>query len=181
MSGDPREYSDSTGEWFAEQYAEAECSIKELCDMHSDILPGPLWIRRWRDQYPVFDLLMVEAEKVRAEMLVDGTLTIAGDPKLSAAQASNGIKVRHWLAERLDRKRYGRESTVKQEISGHVTHEHVAVLTDDQLMAIAAGEDPIEGEILAGKNNDPARIAPPHPPACDATPHPQFLPDDEQC
>lgn len=175
---DPREYDDKTAEWFAEQYAEGDMSLRDLCDLHSDIVPGPLWIRRWRDQWPVFDLLMVEAEKVRAEMLVDKTLTIADDPGLSAAQASNGIRVRHWLAERLDRKRYGRESTVKQQISGNVTHEHVAVLTDAQLMAIAAG-DVIEGELVSGPRDNNERLDPPHPPARSATPPSQFRPDDE--
>ena len=123
---------------------------------------------------------MKEAEKVRAEILADGTLAIADDEKRSAAAAANAIRARQWLAERLDRKRYGKESTVRQEIRGQIQHQHVHQLTDEQLMAIAAG-DVIEGELAGPETNDPARSATPAPPRVAATPPSHFRPADEEC
>jgi len=145
MSEDLREYDPERALWIAGAYAEAELTMKELADLYPDIIPGVLCVRRWRDQHPDFNMLMLEAERCRAEILADEIIKISDDGDRVAAAAANAIKSRQWMAARLDRKRYGSETTVKQEISGSITHEHLHQLTDEQLMAIAAGHI-IDGE-----------------------------------
>ena len=145
MVRDITEYDPERALWIAGAYAEAEMTMKELADEYPKVIPGVLWIRRWRGQHPEFDMLMMEAERCRAEILADEIIKISDDPDRIAAAAGNAIKSRQWMAARLDRKRYGSETTVKQEISGIITHDHLHALTDDQLMSIAAGHV-IDGE-----------------------------------
>lgn len=115
-------------------------SVAELHELHSDRIPSPIVVNRWRERYPAFDLLMLEAERAKAEKLADETVRIADDEDRHAAQAANGIKSRQWLAAKLS-ERFG--STAR---GGGEVHIHNTVnLTDEQLLQIA-GSAYIEGE-----------------------------------
>lgn len=131
-------YTFEVGEWIANQYA-LGARIADLYQCHPERCPHPVTVSRWRKKYGQFDLLMIEAEQVRAEYLADDALRIADDPSKSAARARNAIRTRQWLAERLDRDRYGQQQKVNVDHSGVIDVRHSHTLTRDQLVTIALG------------------------------------------
>jgi hypothetical protein len=158
------DYTPGVGQWIALRVAsgEPDTSLSALHRFDPERIPAPLIVRRWRQVWPAFDALMVEAEKARAAALMDQTIQIADGPGL-AANAKNGIAARWRLAEALDRERFGPRQSLDVRVDVRVG---VAPdLTDAQLAAIARGADPLE--LLAG---DRARLIngpgtpPPSPP-----------------
>ena len=139
------DYSIELAEWIAREYAMADSSLADLHAAHPERCPDPLTVTRWRKRYPQFDLLMIEATEVRAEVLADSQLKIAGDDRRPAAQVRNMIQVRQWLAERLNRDRFGASRSVDVNVTGEISTKHVHELTRDQLIAIAQGAV-IEGQ-----------------------------------
>jgi hypothetical protein len=173
---DPRVYDRERAAWIAEQYADGDCSLRELSRLHPDRVPAPIWVYRWRRDYPDFDLAMQDAERVRAQNLADDILAVANDPAATAAQARNRMLGRQWLAERYDRDRYGNAARVDHKHSGSVTVD-LPALSDEQLAAIAAqGRPALEGSAVrvqaTGGN------APPGPPRVQARPPVAHIPSD---
>jgi hypothetical protein len=139
MADNPREYDQQRAAWIAEQYA-AGATLRELYECHSDKVPPPMVIYRWRRMFPVFDQLMCEAAAARAEHLVEEQLAQADDPgDLTAAENRNRIEARRWTAARLDRGRWGSTQQVALDVTGQIEHRHVHGLSDAQLQAIALG------------------------------------------
>lgn len=175
VPADPREYTHERAAWIAEQYSEGDCSLLELYRAHPHLVPSPFQIHRWRAQYPAFDLLMCEAERVRAGNLAESTLAVARDPTTTAAIARTRISAAQWLASRLDRERYGNQTTVNQRHSGSVLVD-VPRMTDDELATIAAQARPaLEGKaervgVVSAPAGSTAAVTPPSPPARGATP-----------
>ncbi len=106
MVRDPKVYNLESAAWIAREHATG-ATLLELHQAHESTVPDPVTIKRWRREFPAFDLLMVEAEHVRADVLADQTLAIADSDKRTAGAARNSIQVRQWLAARLNEDRYG--------------------------------------------------------------------------
>ena len=109
---DPREYVFSTAAWIAQEHAKGD-TLLTLHNLHPDTVPEPLMVRRWRREFPAFDLLMIEAEHARADVMVDDTLTIADSDDRTAGSARNSIQARQWAAARLNRERYAANKPVE--------------------------------------------------------------------
>ncbi len=108
---DPRQYDYNTAQWIAQEHAKGD-TLLALHEAHEDTVPAPLIITRWRREFPAFDFLMIEAEAVRADVLVDQTLVIADSDARTAGAARNSIQSRQWLAARLSRDKYSQHKTI---------------------------------------------------------------------
>lgn len=162
LARDPRQYTFEVGEWLAVEHSKGD-SVATIHQAHPDRIPAPIYITRWRKEFPAFDLLMTEAEQARAEVLADQTLEVADDKERNAASAGNAIKARQWLAARLNRGRFGTHKTTESkhlhDHSGTVNHRTYAAYSDEDLQAIIRGEAVvIEGEAV---RIDEATPAPP--------------------
>ena len=149
---DPREYDFQMASWIAQEHSQGD-TLLALHQSHPDIVPAPMTVKRWRREFPAFDLLMIEAEHARADVLVDQTLDIADSDDRTAGAARNSIQARQWQASRLNQARYGTKSTSDSTIThdGTVKHEQLSVYTDDDLQAIIrAGmrAGAIEGQVV---------------------------------
>jgi hypothetical protein len=147
---DPREYDFQAASWIAQEHAQGD-TLLQLHQAHPETVPAPMTVKRWRREFPAFDLLMLEAEHARADCLVDQTLDIADSDDRTAGAARNSIQARQWAASRLNQARYGQKSVVDGSIThgGTVKHESMSVYSDDDLQAIIrAGvkADALEGE-----------------------------------
>jgi len=157
----PAEYQFPLAEWIAFEHARGD-SLAKLHEHHPEKVPSPIVIKRWRRDYPAFDLLMNEAEQARAAALADETLIFADNPELHAGQAGNSIKARQWLAARLDRDRWGQHVTTAHTGTMSADHGAMAEYSDADLQAIiAAGlrAGSLEGEAERIETADPT--APP--------------------
>ncbi len=147
---DPRAYDFQSALWIAQEHATG-AALLVLHECHPDTVPAPMIIARWRREFPAFNLLMIEAEHARADVMVDDTLTIADSDKRTAGAARNSIQARQWAAAKLNQDRYGQKRTVDATIThdGTVKHESMSVYSDEDLQAIIrAGmrESALEGE-----------------------------------
>ncbi len=139
LPGDVGTYSDAVGAFIANEYANGT-PLTELAKCHPNYVPHLLTINRWRTTRPEFALLMVAAELARAECLVEERITLADDISLPAAHARNGMVERMDMAGALVPERYGTKRIHTTGTHQHnVTVEGAHALTDDQLLAIAAG------------------------------------------
>jgi hypothetical protein len=137
---DAAEFDFGKAEFIAKEVAMG-AGVAELHRLYPERIPSPIIVNRWRKRYPAFDLVMLEAEEAKAEMLADETIKIADDDELQAGQAANGIKARQWMAGKLH-ERFGSSPKSKE---GDVHYHNTVNLTDEQLMAIA-GSAYIEGD-----------------------------------
>jgi hypothetical protein len=140
-------YNPSRAQWLAERYASGESGtgLSALAKAYPDTVPSPMVVRRWRVTWPAFDALMVEAEQLRADALMEATVDVA-DSDRPAAQARNQIDARRRMAEALSPDRYRARDDKSQRTV-------MVLLTDAQLMAIARGADP--SALLAGAGDTP--------------------------
>ena len=149
---DPREYDFQAASWIAQEHAQGD-TLLQLHQAHPETVPAPMTVKRWRREFPAFDLLMLEAEHARADVLVDSTLAIADCDDRTAGAARNSIQARQWIASRLNQSRYGQKTAVDSthSHSGTVIHESMSVYSDDDLQQIIrAGmkAEALEGEVM---------------------------------
>jgi hypothetical protein len=152
----PDQYTPEKGRYIAEAFADG-CALREICDNSEGWLPSMLIVRRWRSMFPAFDALMCEAAACRAENMTEDILLIADDTLQQAAHNRNRMAAREKAAGWLAPAAYG---SGKDNVPGDTEGAPVFTLTDEQLLAIAAGKLPaLEGESvrIAG----PEGVAPP--------------------
>ncbi len=159
---DPRVYDFQSAAWIAQEHATGD-TLLALHVAHPDTVPAPLIVARWRREFPAFDVLMIEAEHARADVLIDATLGIADSDNRTAGAARNSIQARQWMAGKLNQDRCGSRRHVEATIThdGTVKHESMSVYSDADLQAIIrAGmrESALEGE---SKRIEQATPAPP--------------------
>jgi hypothetical protein len=183
---DPREYDFQAASWIAQEHAQGD-TLLQLHQAHPETVPAPMTIKRWRREFPAFDLLMIEAEHARADVLVDKTIDIADCDDRTAGAARNSIQARQWIASRLNQSRYGQKSTVDGTHihSGTVKHESMCVYSDDDLQAIIRAG--VKAEALEGESKRIETATPVPPPGEKAVgleaeyepdpPAPKILPD----
>jgi len=152
-------YNFEIAQWIAIEHASGD-SLKELHNSHPEIVPNPLILRRWRRDFPAFDLIMTEAECARAEILADQTIMIADDPDYDPKRAGQAIRARQWLASRLDRSRYGDSQSAQVAPIG----EAESIYSDEQLQSIirqGLRDSAIESESEAETETESRHPAPP--------------------
>lgn len=155
------EYTAERGQWIAGQVAGGP-SVAALARDFPEHVPAPLVVARWRRQYPQFDLLMAEAEAVRADYLAEQCLEVADDESRTAAHATNGIKVRQSLAAALHPSKYGQGAAGKRGADDKGEPASLQDMTDAELMAVARGAVEEVQARIAGQR---APADPPGPPA----------------
>lgn len=143
-------YSEALGERIAAEYVEADAG--GLWGVHAafpDLIPPPAVVSAWKRQFPQFGLRMREAERVRAERLIEQAVVIADTGEGSPARLALRIGARQYLAERLDRERFGKAPTiggVNGAAAAALGHEQpVAVELDDATLARIAAAGAGEG------------------------------------
>jgi hypothetical protein len=151
----PVEYSFPLAEWIAFEHAGGD-SLAMLQRAHPEKVPSALVIKRWRRDYPAFNLMMVEAEHARAEVLADETISISDNPDIKAGRIGHQVRARQWLASKLHTAKYGNQQAITTTHKGEDSNE--AVYSDDELQAIIrAGmkANSIEGEAARIENEAP--------------------------
>lgn len=151
-SGHDWVYTPSLGEGIAELYADAhgldetgQAQAGGLWGLHyalPDRVPPPGIVKAWMRQFPAFGLLMREAEKLRAERLIEEAVIIADTAAGQPARIAVRVAVRQYLAERLDRARWGAAGAGGNPPAlgapGAAGAQPVALdVSDDQLAALA--------------------------------------------
>lgn len=159
-------YTPELGDWIAGRVADGD-SLASLRDAFPDAVPPPAIVQGWRDTVPAFGALMDAADRARADALAHETVRIADSPR-QAARARNAIQARQWLAERLDRARFGPRVGVDH---GRATVEHVHTLSDAALVAIIERAENERGRVLEHEPAEPRALAGPgRPPAAQSEP-----------
>lgn len=103
------QYSEALGEAIADQYAESTSGgLWELRALAPERIPPPAVVRAWCRQFPAFGLLMREADRLRAEQMMEQTLVIADTGVGQAPRLALQIATRQHLAGKLDGARYGK-------------------------------------------------------------------------
>lgn len=141
-------YSEALGRSIADLYVETDGGLWGVCAANPDEIPPPTVLSAWKRQYPAFGLMMREAEKVRAERLMEQTIVIADTEAGSPARLSLRIDTRTRMAERLDRARFGSGagSGTTPALLAHEAQPTACELTDDMLAALAmAGTSDVSG------------------------------------
>ena len=100
-------YDDVIAEFIAEQYVDEPGGLWGIHVAFPDRVPPPVTLSAWRKQYPAFGLRMKEAERLRAEKLIEECLWLADNAPGTPARVGLQIATRQHVAERLDRSRYG--------------------------------------------------------------------------
>ena len=140
-AGDGWRYSPDLGTFVADLYAESDGG--GLWAIHAampDVVPPPRVVTAWKAQWPAFGLLMRQAEKLRAERMMEQAVVIADTDPDPAPKVALRIQVRQTMAERLDRQRFGRTPSDSPGLSlpgagqGQLVAEDVS---DAQLLALA--------------------------------------------
>jgi len=141
----------------AEEYSEGSSSLREMYDADPVSIPPPLVIRRWRRENPEFEALMDDAEKVKAEAMMDETLRIADSRDHQVAK--NQMQVRWKLSAALYRDKFGETQTLLGDKNRPlmVGASATAGVPDEALMAVAmrgstgpAGAKPVIDASLRG-------------------------------
>ncbi len=135
----------------AEEYSEGSDSLRALHDSNPREIPPPLVIRRWRRQNPEFDAIFRDAQRVKAESMMEETLSIANGVDYNVAK--NQIAVRQKLAAAYDRDVFGETQTLLGDRSRPLTIGAASVtagVSEDDLMAIAARGRPV-GRVIDGR------------------------------
>lgn len=102
-------------------------------------IPPPAIVRAWCKQWPAFGLLMREAERLRAERLMEETIVIADTDPAAPPRVALRIAVRQEMAGKLDAARYGKQAgmpSLGAPAAGDV--QPVALDVDDATLAALA-------------------------------------------
>jgi hypothetical protein len=99
--------------------------------------PPPWVIINWRETVPRFRLLMEQAERTRAFVMMEECIELADDTTRQAAQVRNSMDARFRLAEVMDRRRIGKGSDAAGAVTDESSPDALAALPTEQLMAIA--------------------------------------------
>lgn len=153
--GAPRwRYTPELGEAIAREYAESVTESGDgtrasrdggLWGLHyafPERIPPPSVVRAWCGQYPAFGTLMREAEKLRAERLMEEAVVIADTAPGHPARVRLQMDARYRLAEALDRPRWGGTSA-----GG--TNAPALPRPGEQPVALSVSDDELEALVAA--------------------------------
>jgi hypothetical protein len=134
-------YTEALGQAIADLYVDADSGgLWAVQAAAPDKIPPPTVLHAWKRQYPAFGLMMRDAERVRAERLMEQTIVIADTAAGSPARLALQIDTRTRLAERLDRARFGNAAGTgaPPPLLARDAQPVAVELTDDVLASIAA-------------------------------------------
>ena len=137
------QFTPELGDLIAELYVDEQGGLWGLAAAMPDKVPPPNVVTAWKRQFPAFGLAMREAEKLRAEKLVEETLVIADTDPAPAPRVALRIAARQHYAERLDRARFGNASA-----AGNTP----AIASDAQPVAIEASDAQLAAIALSGQS-----------------------------
>lgn len=136
-------YTDALGASIADLYADTGAGgLWELCSAMPDRIPPPAVVRAWCGQFPQFGLRMKAAESVRAERMLEESVVLADTAQGQPARVALMVSARQYLAERLDKARFGRGSAEVNNGSGLLGQDVQPVahdVSDEALARIAVG------------------------------------------
>lgn len=102
-------------------------------------IPPPAIVRAWCRQWPAFGLLMREAERLRAERLMEETIVIADTDPGAPPRVALRIAVRQEMAGKLDAARYGKQGGMPAlNAPGPSDAQPVALDVSDETLAALA-------------------------------------------
>lgn len=133
-------YTPELGAQIAELYAEnMGDGLWGLHYFAPAFIPRPTTIRAWERQHPAFGLLMKQAEKLRAEKMMEETVTIADNIGEHPARSALRIGARQRFAAKLDSSRFGdaRSADAAPLPLGKDEQPTAPALSDDELMRLA--------------------------------------------
>ena len=133
-------YTEALGSSIAELYGESPTGgLAGMRAFNPDNIPPPAIVNAWRRQFPAFGIMMREAERVRAEMLIEQTIVIADTGIGREARLALQIATRQHLAGKLDVSRYGKGDAAGVPAAlGHDAQPVAFELDDATLASIAA-------------------------------------------
>lgn len=135
------QYSTALGELIADLYVtEDRGGLWAIHHAMPERIPPPAIVRAWCQQFPAFGLVMREAERLRAERLMEQSLVIA-DTEPDVRRATLQIATRQAFAEKLDRARYGKGDAphhAPAQLAGQNVQPLAHGLSDETLAQIAA-------------------------------------------
>ncbi len=137
-------YSPELGEEIARLYGDNDSG--GLWGIHwyaPDTIPPPLTVHAWKRQFPSFGLRMREAEKLRAERMMEQTLIIADTIGEHPARSALKISTRQKYAEKLDASRFGNTPGQAPALG--------ALASDPQAVAIELSDEVLAQLALAGQ------------------------------
>jgi hypothetical protein len=140
-------------------------SLREIWQSSPDQYPEPMFVTRWRREYPAFDALMREAEAARAVDLAEAAIKMADDPGVSPARARVAVSARQWYAEKLDPKRMGARTTLAGDLESPVAvmNGDLTQVDEATLLAIIAGRLPAPNPAAGGGEPPLCASTPPRP------------------
>lgn len=141
-------YTPELGAVIADAVSEG-VSIPEQHACTPDAIPPPTIVAAWRRQHPEFAVMLRHADSVRAELLVEQALQVADHAPGAAPRVALMVSVRMAMAERLDRRRWGKDGTGEPDSALRAEFQPVAIgVSDDELAALAVGSvrvaEPVE-------------------------------------
>lgn len=133
------QYSEALGLAIAALYADSPTGgLAGLCAYAPDRIPPVAIIHAWRRQHPAFGMMMREAEKVRAELLIEQTIVIADTGHGQAPRLALQIATRQHLAGKLDGARFGKGESGSAPGLLASDPQPTALLVDDATLAAIA-------------------------------------------
>jgi hypothetical protein len=135
--GRPSTFTQEIADEICARVMESDYGLEEICE--ADDLPSARTVFRWLAAHESFRQQYARAKEAQGHVQADRGLKDA----LTATDASLGrlkFDARKWAASKLAPKQYGD----KLELGGGLSLEHkrAVELTDDELVAIAAGSRP---------------------------------------
>jgi hypothetical protein len=113
-------------------------SLSQLHRADPSWFPPPWVLINWRETIPRFRLLMEQAERTRAFVMMEEAIEIADDTTRQAAQARNAMDARMRMAEAIDRRRFGK-GQAGEPIENESPSDALAAMSREQLLAVAQG------------------------------------------
>lgn len=137
------QYTPALGERICDLLSDApQGGLAGLHAAFPDLIPPVRIVRAWAAQWPAFGLSLAQAERVRAEVLVEQSIVVADTDDASPAKVALRISARQYLAERLDRARFGKTPADSSGLSsggllGHEVQPTAGELSDEELARLA--------------------------------------------
>lgn len=134
-------YTPELGELIADLYVDEPGGLWGIHSAMPDRVPSPAVIRAWERRHPAFAILLRDAERVRAEKLMEESVALADTSPLAAPRVALQIAARQRFAEKLDRARWGDgggSSAATPALARPGEQATALELDDVQLMALAA-------------------------------------------
>jgi hypothetical protein len=149
----PMEFDQKIADRICDLVASTPKSTYSILEAHDD-LPSYSTVRKWRNNYPDFELAYTRAKEDQMDLLAEETLDIADTQHIGVKFKENHfgvekitgdmtehrkirIDTRKWLASKLGKKKYGDKLHLEGGLNNTINERDPDSLTDEQLEEIA--------------------------------------------